>query len=74
MTQKSWDSINILILLFTIAAAFIALFAEIRSQRLDREEQKSNEATKKEIYELHNELKLLKLQLEEMKSSWPLAY
>ena len=67
MSQNNWDSINILILLFTIVAALIALFAEIRNQRQGREEDKSNEATKEEIKELHKELELLKIRLEQVK-------
>ena len=67
MSQNNWDTIAITVVLLSIVTDVIAFFAVRRAQRLEREEGRSNEATKKEIRQLHNELKLLKCQLEQLK-------
>ena len=67
MSEENWNKVFIIVLLVSIGTDFIALFAQIRAQRLDREAKKCDEATKKEISQLHTELKSLKKQLEEIR-------
>ena len=67
MSQKTLDNLILLALFLTAVGDLISLFVEIRSQQQASEEEQSKETTKKEIRELHNEIKLLKNQLEQIK-------
>jgi len=67
MSQENWDNLIILALLFTVIGDLIALFAEIRDQRQTAKQEQSDETTKQEIRQLHNEMKSLKIQLENIK-------
>lgn len=67
MSQKSLDNLTLLALFLTAVGDLIALFVEIRSQREADEQEQSEKVTKKEIRELHNEVELLKIQLEKIK-------
>ena len=71
MSEQNWNKVAIFVLLLSIGIDVLALYTVIREQRIEHEEAQvevqSNEATKEEIRQLHNELKLLKIQLEQIK-------
>ena len=67
MSQNDWNNLAIIVVLLGLISDVIAFFAVIRAQQQGREQQQSTKATKEEIRQLHNELKLLKFQLEQLK-------
>ena len=69
MTEENWNSLIVLALLFTITGDLIALFAELKDQRQASNQDQSEETTKQELRDLHNEIKLLKIQIENIKKS-----
>lgn len=67
MSQKFLDNIT-LWALFLVAISDVVLFLlEDRKQRQASEQEQSEEKGKKELLAVHNEINLLKIQLEKLK-------
>ena len=67
MSQKSLDNLLLLALFLTTLGDFIILFVQIKNQRQVCQQEQSDEITKKELSQLHNEINLLKIQLGKIK-------
>jgi|GEM_PF-3595141 len=67
MSQKNLDNLLLLALFLTAVGDLIGLFVEIQSQRQACIQEQSEKAIATQIQELHNEIKLLKVQLDKIK-------
>jgi len=67
MSQKSLDNLLLLALFLTAIDTLIGLFVEIKNQRQACQQEQSDEITKKELRQLHNDINLLKIQLGKIK-------